>query len=75
MTEVHINNPPERTVPERVVVEHDSTDRTSAATINFLTVLIVLVAVIAILWFLFSGPLQAAMYPAAPTNINVTPRP
>jgi hypothetical protein len=71
-------SPPERVVvtpPERVIVERDTTDRTSAATINFLTVLLVLVAIVAILWFLFTGPLQAAMYPAPPTNINVTPRP
>ena len=60
---------------ERVVVEPDRSDRTAAATINFLTVLLVLVAVIAILWFLFSGPLQAAMYPSPPTNIQVNPRP
>ncbi|MFN0071100.1 MAG: hypothetical protein ACKVVP_06380 [Chloroflexota bacterium] len=69
MTEVNINNPP----PPPVVVEPDRNDRTASAAINFLTVLLVLVAVIAILWFLFNGPLQATMSPAAPTNINVNP--
>jgi hypothetical protein len=60
---------------ERVVVEPDRSDRTASAAINFLTVVLVLVAVIAILWFLFNGPLQAAMYPPPPTNIQVNPRP
>jgi hypothetical protein len=77
--QVVVTPPQERVVvtppAEHVVVEPDRSDRTAAAAINFLTVVLVLVAVIAILWFLFSGPLQAAMYPSPPTNIQVNPRP
>lgn len=82
MTEVKINNPPP-TTPVSVPVETSGTDRTAAATINFLTVLLVLVAVIGILWFLFTGPFRVMSAtptvnvnpPAqqAPTNINVNP--
>jgi len=76
---VVVTPPQERVVvsppAEHVVVAPDRGDRTAAAAINFLTVLLVLVAVIAILWFLFNGPLQAAMYPTPPTNIQVNPRP
>lgn len=80
MTEVNINNPPP---VAQVPVEPRGTDRTAAATINFLTVLLVLVAVIGILWFLFTGPFRVMSTtptvnvnpPAqqAPTNINVNP--
>ena len=38
-------------------VHDDTTDRTAAAGINFATMLIVLAIVVAVLWFLFSGPI------------------
>ena len=38
-------------------VNEDTGDRTAAAGINFATMLIVLAIVVAVLWFLFSGPI------------------
>jgi hypothetical protein len=49
-----------------------SGDRTAAAGINFLTVIVVLAVVIALLWFLFTGPLRSG-FGGGPTNIEVNP--
>lgn len=72
MSQINVNQPPRETT----VVEGGN-DRTGAATINLLAVLIV-VAVIAVLaWYLFTGPLHALTTGAAPSSssptINVNP--
>jgi hypothetical protein len=56
MADVNINNP------------QPSNDRSAAAGINMVTVLIVLLAVIIIGWFLFAGPGRGILGPA---NIDV----
>lgn len=45
-------------------------DRTAAAGINFATVLIVLAIVVAVLWFLFSGPV-GSFFRGGTTNVNI----
>jgi hypothetical protein len=52
--------------------ERSSGDRTAAAGINFLTVLVVLAVVVAILWFLFTGPFRSG-FGGSNTNIQVNP--
>ena len=49
MSQVNVN-------PGGAPVREDTGDRTAAAGINFATVIIVLAVVVAVLWFLFSGP-------------------
>ena len=49
----------------------DSGDRTAAAGINMITVLIVLVVVALLAWFLFTGPLRGTF--GGGTNININP--
>ena len=63
MSQVNVNSggPP---VPE------DTGDRTGAAGINFATMLIVLAIVVAVLWFLFSGPI-GTFFRGGDANINV----
>ncbi|MCC7367374.1 MAG: hypothetical protein IT306_03065 [Chloroflexi bacterium] len=80
MSQVNVN-------PGSAPVREDTGDRTAAAGINFATVLIVLAVVVAVLWFLFSGPVgtlfrggnvdvnintPAQTQPAAPSAPNVT---
>jgi hypothetical protein len=50
-----------------------STDRTSAAGMNFLTVTLVLVFLAALIWFLFTGPLRFGGTSGGQTNVNVNP--
>lgn len=50
----------------------DSGDRTGAAGINLVTILIVLAVVLVVLWFLFTGPLRFGNN-TTPTNVNVNP--
>jgi hypothetical protein len=49
-----------------------SEDRSAAAGINFLTVFVVLAVVIALLWFLFTGPFRSG-FGGGNTNIEVNP--
>jgi hypothetical protein len=63
MSQVNVN-PGGSPVPE------ETSDRTSSAGINFATMLIVLAIVVAVLWFLFSGPL-GTMFRGGDANINV----
>ncbi len=49
----------------------DGNDRTAAAGINLITVLIVLAVLVFLAWFLFTGPVQS-MFHTGPT-INVNP--
>jgi hypothetical protein len=50
-----------------------SGDRTAAAGINLITVLIVLAVLAVIAWYLFTGPLRATSTSGGQTNINVNP--
>src|SRR6266851_1327989 len=52
-----------------------SGDRTAAAGINLITVLIVLAVLAVIAWYLFTGPLRAMSTSGGQTNINVNPAP
>src|SRR3954447_20807620 len=48
----------------------DSGDRTAAAGINFATTIIVLAVVIAVVWFLFSGPI-GSFFRGGSVDVNV----
>ena len=50
-----------------------SGDRTAAAGINMITVLIVLAVLAVIAWYLFTGPLRAMSTSGGTTNININP--
>ena len=63
MSQVNVN-------PGGAPVREDTGDRTAAAGINFATMLIVLAIVVAVLWFLFSGPI-GTFFRGGTTNINV----
>jgi len=63
MSQVNVN-------PGGPPVSEDTGDRTSAAGINFATMLIVLAIVVAVLWFLFTGPF-GALFHGGNANINV----
>jgi hypothetical protein len=52
--------------------EGSSGDRTAAAGINFLAVVLVLVVTVAVLWFLFTGPLRSG-FGGSNTNVQVNP--
>jgi hypothetical protein len=68
MSQVNVN-------PGGAPVRDDSGDRTAAAGINFATVIIVLAVVVAVLWFLFSGPL-GTLFRGGNVDVNVnTPNP
>jgi hypothetical protein len=70
MSQVNVNPPPERVV-ETV---DTSGDRSAAAGINLITVLIVLAVLAVIAWFLFTGPLGSmGSSTGGQTNINVNP--
>ena len=61
---------------EPVDVVDTSGDRSTAAGINLITVLIVLVVLAVIAWYLFTGPLHAiGSSSGSQTNINVNPAP
>jgi hypothetical protein len=63
MSQVNVN-------PGGPPVRDDTGDRTAAAGINFATVLIVLAIVIAVLWFLFSGPI-GTFFRGGNVDVNV----
>jgi len=67
MSQIHVD------IPEPVEVVHSSGDRSAAAGINLVTVLIVLAVLAVIAWFLFTGPLRSLS--GGTTNINVNPAP
>ena len=68
MSQVNVN-------PGGAPVREGSGDRTAAAGINFATVIIVLAVVVAVLWFLFSGPL-GTLFRGGNVDVNVnTPNP
>src|ERR1041385_1873541 len=63
MSQVNVN-------PGGAPVREDTGDRTAAAGINFATMLIVLAIVVAVLWFLFSGPI-GSLFRGGNMNVNV----
>jgi hypothetical protein len=67
MSQINVNS------PEPVDVVDSSGDRSTAAGINLITVLIVLAVLAVIAWFLFTGPLRSMA--GGTTNINVNPAP
>jgi len=60
---------------EPVDVIDTSGDRSAAAGINLITVLIVLAVLAVIAWYLFTGPLRMGGTSSSQTNINVNPAP
>ena len=52
-----------------------SGDRSAAAGINLITVLIVLGVLAIIAWYLFTGPLRSVGSSGGTTNVNVNPAP
>jgi len=63
MSQVNVN-------PGGAPVRDDAGDRTAAAGINFATVIIILAVVVAVLWFLFSGPV-GSFFRGGTMNVNV----
>jgi hypothetical protein len=59
-------------VPDQV--ERNSGDRSTAAGINLITVLVVIAALAILAWFLFTGPLSHG-FGGGTTNVNVNPQP
>lgn len=64
MSQINVNPPPS-------VEPVDSGDRTAAAGINLITVVIVLGVLAIIAWYLFTGPLRSIG--GGTTNVNVNP--
>jgi hypothetical protein len=67
VSQVNVNAPPPAEQPIETV---DSGDRTAAAGINLITVLIVLGVLAVIAWYLFTGPLRS-FGGGGTTNVNV----
>ena len=64
MSQVNVN-------PSGPPVRDDGGDRAAAAGINFLTVVVVLAVVVALLWFVFSGPIGGLFRGTSDVNVNV----
>lgn len=62
MSQINVNAPP----------PSDGGDRSAAAGINLVAVLIVLLVLAVLAWFLFTGPLSGVLGGGSTTNINVT---
>src|SRR3984893_6966314 len=67
MSQINVNAPDPHDVLD------SSGDRSTAAGINLITVLIVLAVLAVIAWYLFTGPLHGMA--GGTTNINVNPAP
>ena len=65
MSQINVNAPPP-------VVKESGGDRTAAAGINMITVLIVLAVLAVVAWYLFTGPLRGLTSGTATTGPNVT---
>ena len=63
MSQINVN-------PGPAPVRDETGDRTAAAGINFATTLIVLAVVLAVLWFLFSGPV-GSFFRGGEMNVNI----
>jgi hypothetical protein len=64
MSQVNVN-------PGGAPVHEDTGDRTAAAGINFATMLIVLAIVVAVLFFLFSGPIGSFFRGGSHSSVDV----
>src|SRR3954454_13554574 len=64
MTQINVNSPDPG--------PPNDPDHTGAASFNFLTVVAVLLVVVAVLWFLFTGPFRSG-FGGSSTNVNVNP--
>jgi hypothetical protein len=64
MSQINVN-------PGGTPVREDTGDRTAAAGINFATMLIVLAIVVAVLFFLFSGPIGSFFRGGSHSSIDV----
>ena len=64
MSQINVN-------PSGPPVRDDGGDRATAAGINFLTVVVVLAVVVALLWFVFSGPVGGLFRGTSDVNVNV----
>jgi hypothetical protein len=69
VSQINVNPPPS------VDPVDSSGDRTAAAGINLITVVIVLAVLAIIAWYLFTGPLRAISGAGGTTNVNVNPAP
>jgi hypothetical protein len=69
MSQINVNT------PEPIERVDTSGDRTAAAGINMITVLIVLAVLAVIAWYLFTGPLRSMSASGGTTTINVNPAP
>ena len=70
MSQINVN------APDPVETVDTSGDRSAAAGINLITVLIVLAVLAVIAWYLFTGPLRSmGASGSSTTNINVNPAP
>ncbi|MDQ3810939.1 MAG: hypothetical protein M3336_11670 [Chloroflexota bacterium] len=70
MSQINVNTPPTGVEPVET-----SGDRTAAAGINLITVLIVLGVLAIIAWYLFTGPLRSMTAGGSSTTVNVNPAP
>jgi len=71
MSQINVN-------PGGPTVREDTGDRTAAAGINFATMLIVLAIVVAVLFFLFSGPIGSLFHGGSgrlDVNVNTPSNP
>ncbi len=68
MTQVNVNPPPTEQRPVETV--DTSGDRTTAAGINMVTVVIALVVVVALVWYLLTGPLHGLSSSSSSTPSN-----
>src|SRR5438046_1587891 len=68
MSQVNVN-------PGGPPIHEDTGDRTAAAGINFATMLIVLAIVVAVLFFLFSGPIGSFFRGGSHSSIDVNVNP
>jgi hypothetical protein len=65
MSQINVNS------PDPIEAHATSGDRTAAAGINLITVLIVLGVLAIIAWYLFTGPLRSMSASGGTTTINV----
>jgi hypothetical protein len=65
MSQINVNS------PDPIEARDSSGDRTAAAGINLITVLIVLGVLAIIAWYLFTGPLRSMGASGGTTTINV----
>ena len=72
MSQINVNQPsPGGYEP----VDDSSGDRSAAAGINLITVLVVLVVLAILAWWLFTGPLHSLSSGGSTTNVNVQSNP